>query len=152
LFPKAEGTLRHLPLYLSAFGRGRHIPSIAPKFLRQLVPEVNHPPVGVKTKMRAGYFIGCMNDFVFPQTGKHIIDFLTQNGVEVVVPKAQGCCGPCILRAGFDTARNDTNVKALRSDYVICSCATVARQKNMKHLADTSETRSLQIWSQGEGY
>jgi len=149
-FPKAEGTLRHLPLYLSAFGRGRHIPSIAPKFLRQLVPEVNHPPVGVETKKRAGYFIGCMNDFVFPQTGKHIIDFLTRNGVEVVVPKAQGCCGaPVFLGAGdFDTARKlaDTNVKAFEDlDYVICSCATGSStmKEYVKHLADTPERQKI---------
>src|SRR3990170_5836702 len=58
-FPKTEGTLRHLPLYLSALGKGRHIPTIAYKFLRQLVPERNVPQTGVGTRMRVGYFIGC---------------------------------------------------------------------------------------------
>jgi glycolate oxidase iron-sulfur subunit len=145
--PKTKGTLRHLPLYLSALGKGRHIPSIAPKFLRQLIPEVNKPPVGVETKMmRVGYFIGCMNDFVFPQTGKRIVDFLTRNGVEVIIPKGQGCCGaPVFLGAGdFDTGRKlaDTNVKIFNDlNYVVCSCATgtSTMKEYVKYLADTPE-------------
>jgi glycolate oxidase iron-sulfur subunit len=146
--PKTEGIIRHLPLYLSALGEGRHIPSIAPKFLRQLVPEVNKPPDGVKTEMRVGYFIGCMNDFVFPQTGRHIIEFLNRNGIEVVVPKGQGCCGaPVFLGAGdFDTGRKlaDTNLKAFSDlDYVVCSCATGSStmKEYVKYLADSPDRK-----------
>jgi glycolate oxidase iron-sulfur subunit len=146
--PKTEGTLRHLPLYLSALGEGRHIPSIAPKFLRQLVPEVNKPSVGVKTQMRIGYFMGCMNDFVYPESGKHIIEFLNRNGVEVIVPKGQGCCGaPVFIGAGdFETAKKiaDKNVGVFNDlDYVICACATgtATMREYAKYLADTPERK-----------
>ena len=142
--PKTEGTIRHLSLFLSALGAGRHIPQVAPKFLRQIVPVVNKPPAGVETKMRVGYFTGCMTEFVFPALGKHIVDFLTRNGVEVVVPKEQGCCGaPVYLGAGdFDTGRKlaDTNVKAFADfDYVVTDCAscTSALKDYVKLLADT---------------
>ena len=47
--PKTDASIRHLPLFLSGLGKGRQIPSIAPKFLRQLVPVNNRPPAGVKT-------------------------------------------------------------------------------------------------------
>jgi len=144
--PKTEGTIRHLSFFLSALGKGRHIPQIAPKFLRQMVPVVNKPPTGVETKMRVGYFTGCMTDFVLPELGKHIIDFLNRNGVEVIVPKEQGCCGaPVFLGAGdFDTGRRmaDTNVKAFADvDYVISDCATCtsALKDYVKFLADTPE-------------
>jgi glycolate oxidase iron-sulfur subunit len=144
--PKTEGSVRHLSMFLSALGKGRNIPQIAPRFLRQMVPVVNKPPAGVETKMRVGYFIGCMTDFVLPELGKHIIDFLTRNGVEVVVPKEQGCCGaPVFLGAGdFDTGRRmaDTNVKAFEDlDYVISDCATCtsALKDYSKFLADTLE-------------
>lgn len=144
--PKTEGIIRHLPFFLSALGRGRTIPSIAPKFLRQMVPTVNKPPAGVETKMRVGYFMGCMTDFVLSDVGKHIIDFLCKNGVEVIVPKEQGCCGaPVYLGAGdFDTGRKlaDNNVKAFAGvDYVISSCATgaSAMKDYVKFLADTPE-------------
>ncbi len=144
--PKTEGTIRHLSFFLSALGKGRHIPQIAPKFLRQMVPVVNKPPTGVETKMRVGYFTGCMTDFVLPELGKHIIDFLNRNGVEVIVPREQGCCGaPVFLGAGdFDTGRRmaDTNVKAFADvDYVISDCATCtsALKDYVKFLADTPE-------------
>ncbi len=146
--PKTEGTIRHLSLFLSALGAGRHIPQVAPKFLRQIVPVVNKPPAGVETKMRVGYFTGCMTEFVFPDLGKHIVDFLTRNGVEVVVPKEQGCCGaPVYLGAGdFDTGRKlaDTNVKAFAGfDYVVTDCAscTSALKDYVKLLADTPERK-----------
>jgi len=144
--PKTQGTVRHLPLFLSALGKGRHIPSIAPKFLRQMVPVINRPPDRVETKMRVGYFIGCATDFVFPNLGKKIIDFLSKHGVEVVVPKGQGCCGaPVWLGVGdFDTGRKlaDANVKTFVDvDYVVSDCATCtsALKDYPKFLADTPE-------------
>ena len=144
--PKTEGTIRHLSLFLAALGKGRHIPQIAPKFLRQSVPELNRPPEGMATTMTVGYFTGCMTDFVFPEMGKKVIEFLTGNGVEVIVPRRQGCCGaPVFLDAGdFTTGRKlaDSNARAFRDvDYVITDCATCASAMKdyVKYLADTPE-------------
>jgi glycolate oxidase iron-sulfur subunit len=146
--PRTEGTIRHLSMFLSALGQGRNIPQIAPKFLRQMVPVVNKPPAGVKTRMTVGYFMGCMTDFVLPDLGKHIVDFLTRNGVEVVVPREQGCCGaPVFLGAGdFVTGRKmaDNNVKAFEGlDYVVIDCATCASalKDYPKFLADTPQRK-----------
>jgi len=146
--PKTEGTIRHLSFFLSALGKGRHIPQIAPKFLRESVPEINRPPAGVEVKYTVGYFTGCMTDFVFPELGKKIIDFLTRNGVEVRVPKAQGCCGaPVFLGAGdFTTGRRfaDANVKAFKDvEYIITDCATCASAMKdyAKFLADNEARR-----------
>jgi glycolate oxidase iron-sulfur subunit len=143
--PKTEGTVRHLSFFLAALGKGRHIPQIAPKFLRQSIPEIN-PPTSVPVKLTVGYFTGCMTDFVFPELGKKITGFLTRNGVEVIVPRAQGCCGaPVFLGAGdFATGRRlaDTNVKAFKDlEYIITDCATCASaMKNyVKFLADNDE-------------
>ena len=144
--PRTEGTIRHLSLFLSALGKGRHIPQIAPKFLRQSVPEINRPPDGVEVKYTIGYFTGCMTDFVFPELGKKIVSFLTENGVEMVVPRGQGCCGaPVFLGAGdFDTGRMmaDANVKAFKDlDYIITDCATCASAMKdyARFLADGGE-------------
>jgi glycolate oxidase iron-sulfur subunit len=144
--PKTQGSIRHLSMFLSALGKGRHIPQIAPKFLRQSVPEVNRPPEGVKTACTVGYFTGCMTDFVFPELGKKIVKFLTGNGVEVIVPRGQGCCGaPVFLGAGdFDAGRKlaDTNVQAfLDVDYIVTDCATCASAMKdyAKFLADTPQ-------------
>jgi glycolate oxidase iron-sulfur subunit len=149
-FPKTQGTLRHLPLYLSALGKGRHIPSIAPKFLRQLIPQRNEPTSGMKTKIKVGYFIGCMNDFVFPESAKHTIEFLNRNGVEVIVPKEQGCCGaPVFLGAGdFETAKKmaNKNVAAFKDlEYIVCSCATgtATMKEYASYLGDTPDQKKI---------
>jgi glycolate oxidase iron-sulfur subunit len=146
--PKTEGTIRHLSFFLAALGKGRHIPRIAPKFLRQSVPEVNRPPAGVPVKYTVGYFTGCMTDFVFPELGKKIINFLTKNGVEVHVPRAQGCCGaPVFLGAGdFATGRRlaDANVKAFKDlEYIVTDCATCASAMKdySKFLTDNEERK-----------
>jgi glycolate oxidase iron-sulfur subunit len=144
--PKTEGSTRHLAFFLSALGKGRQIPSIAPCFLRQIVPEINRPPAGTAAKMRVGYFTGCVTDFVYPELGKHIIEFLTRNGIEVYVPRKQGCCGaPVFLGAGdFPTGRKmaDTNINAFPDvDYIITDCATCASSIHEygKFLADNPE-------------
>jgi glycolate oxidase iron-sulfur subunit len=146
--PRTEGTIRHLSFFLAALGRGRHIPRIAPKFLRQSVPEVNRPPAGVPVKYTVGYFTGCMTDFVFPELGRKIINFLTKNGVEVHVPRAQGCCGaPVFLGAGdFATGRRlaDVNVEAFKDlEYIVTDCATCASAMKdyAKFLADNEERK-----------
>ena len=146
--PKTEGTIRHLSFFLTALGKGRHIPQIAPRFLRQSVPEINKPPAGIPIKYTVGYFTGCMTDFVFPELGKKIINFLNKNSVEVFVPRGQGCCGaPVFLGAGdFATGRKmaDVNVKAFSNlDYVITDCATCASAMKdyVKFLADNDERK-----------
>jgi glycolate oxidase iron-sulfur subunit len=146
--PKTKGTTRHLAFFLSSLGKGRNIPSIAPKFLRDSIPVVNEPPSGVTVKMTVGYFTGCMTDYVFPELGIKIVNFLTKNGVRVIVPREQGCCGaPVFLGAGdFVTGRKmaDTNAAAFEKlDYIITDCATCASAMKdyKKFLADTPERR-----------
>jgi glycolate oxidase iron-sulfur subunit len=146
--PRTEGTIRHLSFFLSALGKGRHIPRIAPKFLRQSIAEVNHPATGIEVKYTVGYFTGCMTDFVFPELGRKIINFLTKNGVTVHVPRAQGCCGaPVFLGAGdFATGRRlaDSNVDAFKDlQYIITDCATCASAMKdyARFLADNEERK-----------
>ncbi|MBN1161810.1 MAG: (Fe-S)-binding protein [Dehalococcoidales bacterium] len=146
--PKTEGTIRHLSFFFAALGKGRHIPEIAPKFLRQSVPVANKPLAGTPVTCTVGYFTGCMTDFVFPELGKKIIRFLNNNGVEVIVPQGQGCCGaPVFLGAGdFVNGRKmaDINVKAFQDlDYVITDCATCASAMKdyVKFLANNEERK-----------
>ncbi len=149
LMPKAEDArIRHLPLFLAGMGKGRRIPAIASKFLRQQVPTLNLPASGVKPRARIGYFIGCATDFIFPHVGRRTIQFLTKNGVEVQVPKEQGCCGaPVWLGMGdFETGRKiaDDAVKAFTGvDYVLADCATCAGalKEYPKFLADTRKRK-----------
>jgi glycolate oxidase iron-sulfur subunit len=146
--PRTNGVIRHLPDFLSGLSKGRQIPSIAPKFLRRMVPEVSRPNHGSRTVMRVGYFAGCMNEFVLPHLGKKTVEFLTRHGVEVVMPRGQQCCGSAVfLGAGdFETGRKiaDSNVSIFRGlDYVVTDCATCACAlgEYQRFLADTPERK-----------
>jgi glycolate oxidase iron-sulfur subunit len=146
--PKTNGIIRHLPSFLSALSKGRQIPSIAPRFLRQQVPAVSRPAAGTKTALRVGYFTGCMNEFVLPHLGRKTIDFLTRQGVEVVMPERQGCCGAAVFLGGgdFQTGRKiaDANVAAFQGlDYIVTDCSTCACSlgEYQRFLADTPERK-----------
>jgi glycolate oxidase iron-sulfur subunit len=148
VMPRGRGKLRHLPLFLSGLGRNRQIPQVAPRFLRHMLPEDNLPQ-GVPVKLKAGYMTGCMTDYVFPELGKGIVEFLTRRGVEVVIPRAQGCCGaPVFLGAGdFDTGRKmaDALVEAFKGlEHVVVDCATCgsAIHDYPKFLADNEERKA----------
>jgi glycolate oxidase iron-sulfur subunit len=145
LLPKTEGTIRHLPDFLKALGQGRNIPEIAKVFLRDIVKEVNKPQDGKEPKMRVGFFMGCATDFVYPELGLKVIDFLTKRGIEVIVPKGQSCCGAAIYFSGdFETGRMlaDENVKAFKDvDYIVTACATCSStlKDYQKYLPDNEE-------------
>jgi glycolate oxidase iron-sulfur subunit len=131
LMPKTNGMVQHMPDFLAGLTKGRLIPSVAKKYLRQLAPEATKPKTGKAPIMRVGYFTGCMNEFVTPQIGLKTIDFLARQGIEVVMPRTQGCCGAAIFLGGGDFATGralaDSNVKAFEGlDYIIADCATCA--------------------------
>jgi glycolate oxidase iron-sulfur subunit len=118
------------------------------RFLRLTVPHVNQPPSGIETRMTVGFFVGCTTNFLFPGLGERIIRFLTRNGVEVIVPREQGCCGsPALMRIGdFETARQraDTNARAFDGlEYVVTGCPTCAStaKKYLEFLADTPQRK-----------
>ena len=97
-------------------------------FLRDQVKEVNKPQDGQQPKLRVGFFTGCAIDFIYPQIGIKIIDFLTRHGVEVIVPAKQNCCGAAIYFSGdFETGRflAGENIEAFKDvDYVVTGCAS----------------------------
>jgi glycolate oxidase iron-sulfur subunit len=128
MIPGKQGRMKHLPDFLKALGQGRNIPAISSVLLRDQVQEVNPPRDSKAPRMRVGYFMGCATDFIFPETGLKTIEFLTRHGIEVVVPKAQSCCGAAIYFSGdLETGRMLAykNMEAFKDvDYVVTTCAT----------------------------
>jgi glycolate oxidase iron-sulfur subunit len=146
--PKSNGVIRHLPAFMAGIGKGRQIPAIASRPLRKWVDEVNKPARGKSPVMRIGYFPGCMDEFVLPHIGKKMVDFLTRRGVEVVIPREQGCCGAAaFLGAGDFSAGSkiaDMNVSAFSDvDCIVTGCATCAcaLKEYPRFLADTQQRK-----------
>ena len=147
MLPKTEGKIRHLPDFLKALGAGRNIPALAPVFFHDQMKPLYKTQDGKAPKMRVGFFMGCATDFVYPDLGFKLIDFLTKRGVEVVVPEDQNCCGAAIYFGGdLETGRilADKNIKAFKDlnvDYIVTACGTCSStlKDYQKYLPDTED-------------
>ncbi|GAA1634020.1 (Fe-S)-binding protein [Nonomuraea maheshkhaliensis] len=89
--------------------------------------------------MRVALFITCVNDTLFPGTGKAVVSLLRRLGCEVDFPAAQTCCGQMHVNTGYREdgvrlARHFTEVFA-GYDAVVApsgSCAAMVREQYPK--------------------
>jgi L-lactate dehydrogenase complex protein LldE len=51
--------------------------------------------------LRVALFITCLNDTMYPETGKAVVRLLTRLGHEVDFPAAQTCCGQMHFNTGY---------------------------------------------------
>ncbi|MGH7464203.1 MAG: (Fe-S)-binding protein, partial [Longimicrobiales bacterium] len=57
------------------------------------------PAIGTR-RARVALLTGCVQQAMEPDINRATVDVLTRNGVEVVVPRAQGCCGALAWHIG----------------------------------------------------
>ncbi|WP_329139650.1 (Fe-S)-binding protein [Streptomyces sp. NBC_01476] len=84
--------------------------------------------------MRVALFLTCVNDLLYPDTGRAVVTLLERLGVEVDFPLDQTCCGQAHYNTGY---RHETEPLARRHarvfagyDYVVTpsgSCAAMVR-------------------------
>ena len=81
-------------------------------------------------KPRVGLFVTCLVDLVRPRIGFAAVKLLEQSGCEVVVPRAQTCCGQPAWNAGADRDAREIAEQVIAAfggfDYVVApsgSCA-----------------------------
>ena len=60
---------------------------------------------------RVALFVTCMVDMLYPDVGMSTVELLERNGVEVLFPEEQTCCGQPAFNAGF---RDEARVLAKR--------------------------------------
>jgi len=105
---------------------GRSVDRICTSFLEQ-VPEVLEPYGEVKGTV--GFFVGCMYNMRLPQTALDAMEVLRRNGIRVIIPKEQICCGSPLIRTGqvdfLDTLkRRNIDAFVFRNiDTVLTMCA-----------------------------
>lgn len=84
--------------------------------------------------MRVALFVTCVNDTLYPDTGRAVVTLLERLGVEVDFPAAQSCCGQAQFNTGY---RHETEPLVRRyaraftdCDYIVTpsgSCAAMVR-------------------------
>jgi glycolate oxidase iron-sulfur subunit len=73
------------------------VPDLAPHYGR--LPEVL--PAEGPRRARVALFLGCAADAFYPQTNLATARVLQKNGCEVLIPRAQVCCGALHYHAGL---------------------------------------------------
>jgi fumarate reductase (CoM/CoB) subunit B len=106
---------------------GRSVPRIEPTFAELLDADVIEPSGPVRATV--GFFVGCMYTMRLPRTALDAIEVLKRNGIKVIIPREQVCCGSPLIRTGqlsfLDTLKK-RNMDAFRFrgiDTVVTICA-----------------------------
>lgn len=101
-----EGAHFRYPFF---FDRQRLLPTFSRRPLLSRYPEVvpaEPVPEAAGVHGRVAYFVGCGTNYIYPDMGEAVVEVLQANGVEVVIPQAQACCGMPVLGSGdVETAR-----------------------------------------------
>ena len=106
---------------------GRSLTRTEPTFMELMDTVIIEPVVPVKATV--GFFVGCMYNMRLPKTALDAIEVLRRNGIRVIIPKEQVCCGSPLIRTGqlayLDTLKKQ-NIDAFRFrnlDTVMTMCA-----------------------------
>ena len=105
---------------------GRSVERKEPTFLER-VPDVIEPEGEVRSTV--GFFVGCMFNARVVQPALDAMDVLRRNGIRVIIPKTQVCCGSPLIRTGlvgFIPELQERNIKAFVDagvDTVLTMCA-----------------------------
>jgi fumarate reductase (CoM/CoB) subunit B len=76
---------------------------------------------------KIAFFTGCLVDYRLPEIGYALIQVLKDNGIDIIVPEGQVCCGSPMIRTGQTDIVEDLvkkNYEALKDyDTIITVCA-----------------------------
>lgn len=92
--------------------------------------------------MKVAYFTGCAANYIYPQIGHDVVTVLTENDVEVIIPKEQQCCGIAVFAHGdvesarFLARKNLDVFDKIGADYIVTACGSCGEswQQGFKEL------------------
>lgn len=88
---------RHLGVAKQVEETGRSVDRIGVTFLEE-APAVIEPHGEVKATV--GFFVGCMYNGRLPDTAWDMVQVMQRNGIRLVIPPEQVCCGSPLIRTG----------------------------------------------------
>jgi glycolate oxidase iron-sulfur subunit len=125
-------TLRRMQAMLPQLQKSEHLPEIL-------------PPLGPK-RARVALFLGCVADALYPETNAATARVLQENGCEVVIPRAQVCCGAIHYHSGVEQpalAFARENIKTFNRDefdaIIVNAAGCGAMLKDYAHLLPPAE-------------
>jgi glycolate oxidase iron-sulfur subunit len=102
------------------------------------------------------FFVGCGLEAFFPQAGLAFLKICERLGIEVIIPKEQGCCGLLAASSGEINLAQDRGRHFLRQfdslavDYIVTACASCSYQLKQVHklFPDSAERETAILLSQ----
>jgi len=91
---RRSGLVRFLP------ARFAQLEALTPAVVREQRLAPFYPAKTASARIRVAMIAGCVQRVFFPNVNVATINVLTAEGCDVVVPKAQGCCGALSLHGG----------------------------------------------------
>lgn len=107
--------------------KDRTLPVFAERTLMDDFGEITGPKG--KPRMRVGFFLGCSTNLIYTDIGRDLIRVLVGEGIEVVIPREQGCCGVPVYTSGDRQTGTELalkNIKAFEKyklDAIVTACA-----------------------------
>ncbi len=108
----------------------RHLKRLARTPFHRQTPELDRRPGAGRP--RVAFFVGCLIDRFYPQTGRAALKALAHHQVGVYLPPGQACCGLPALAAGdlksfaALVAHNLPLFDPARFDYLVTACGSCA--------------------------
>ena len=134
------GRLKLLPARLVVMEKMS--PPLSDRFFE--IPETERVPAARERRFTVGMIAGCIMPLAFADTNAATVRVLTANGCDVILPKAQRCCGALAAHSGDADASADlarANIDAFerfgldRLDSIIINAAGCGAQlKNYGHM------------------
>lgn len=130
VFKKEKETNGYVPRFPFGLDMKRVIPNMADKPFRKVIPEVNKPQGEVQ--YRVAFFTGCSANYLYDDISNSFMNIMAHNGVEVIVPKKQHCCGTPILTHGDQKTAKEMAIDhvklfdGLDVDYILTVCGSCA--------------------------
>lgn len=115
----------------------RVVPPLTP---RNFLGEVTDSLLVPGASRKVAFFSGCLANYVYPSTGRAVMEVLSNSGVSVLVPKAQHCCGAPLLLNGIVTeaeemARSHVDLfSGLDIDALVVACGTCGESFKKKYV------------------
>ena len=155
LLPRSgqDARLRHLPLM---FHGKRRIPSLSKRSALKILPEVS--PAKNEKKVVA-FFVGCLTNYSYAHVAQAIVELLNRNGVTVITPKRQLCCGQPVLSYGDMKAlrrlaeHNVALFNSVECDAIVTGCASCGRMIRKEYvplLGEAAAEFSAKVYDVGE--
>jgi glycolate oxidase iron-sulfur subunit len=115
-------------LPLVKIDKDRILPVFAERTVMDDLAEVIAPEGA--PRMRVAFFLGCSMNLIYTEVGKAAVRTLLGEGIEVVIPRDQGCCGMPVYSSGdreTGLALANKNVSAFvrhKVDAIVTACAS----------------------------